>query len=101
MKRKTAEEKEKIVKEVEKIGIIEGCRKYGISATTYYDWERKYKVNGLKGLSAYNVRSDKDYKRIEKENAQLKELLIAKELQILLQGELLKKKMEQWKTKEK
>jgi transposase-like protein len=101
MKRKTAEEKEKIVKEIEKLGIIEGCRKCGISATTYYDWDRKYKANGLKGLSAYNIRSDKEFKRLEKENAQLRELVVSKELQLQLQGELLKKKMEQWKTREK
>jgi transposase-like protein len=101
MKRKTSEEKEKIIKEIEKLGVVEGCRKYGISAITYYEWDRKYKTYGIKGLSAYNVKSDKEYKRLEKENAQLKELVVAKELQIQLQAELLKKKMEQWKTKEK
>lgn len=101
MKRKSSEEKEKIIKEIEELGVVEGCRKYGISATTYYEWDRKYKAYGIKGLSAYNVKSDKEYKRLEKENAQLKELVVAKELQIQLQAELLKKKMEQWKTKEK
>jgi transposase-like protein len=101
MKRKTSEEKEKIIKEIEKLGVVEGCRKYGISATTYYEWDRKYKSNGLSGLSAYNVRTDKDYKRLEKENSMLKELVVAKELQLQLQGELLKKKMEQWKTEKK
>lgn len=101
MKRKSSEEKEKIIKEIEKLGVVEGCRKYGISATTYYEWDRKYKTYGIKGLSAYNVKGDKEYKRLEKENAQLRELVVAKELQIQLQAELLKKKMEQWKTKEK
>ena len=101
MKRKTAEEKERIIKEIEKLGVVEGCRKYGVSATTYYEWDRKYKSLGLKGLSSYNVRSDKEFKRLEKENAQLKELVVAKELQLQFQAELLKKKMEQWKTKEK
>jgi transposase-like protein len=43
MQRKTAEEKEKIVIEIEKPGqIIEGCRKYGISASTYYQWHERY-----------------------------------------------------------
>jgi transposase-like protein len=101
MKRKTSEEKEKIIKEIEKLGVVEGCRKYGISATTYYEWDRKYKSKGLSGLNAYNVRTDKDYKRLEKENALLKELVVAKDLQLQLQGELLKKKMEQWKTEKK
>lgn len=101
MKRKSAEEKEKILKEIEKMGIIEGCRRYGISATTYYDWERKYKAHGIGGLKSYNTNMSKDYKRLEKENAQLKELVVAKELQIKLQTELLKKKMGLWRTKEK
>ena len=97
----SSEEKEKIIKEIEKLGVVEGCRKYGISATTYYEWDRKYKSNGLRGLSSYNVRTDKDYKRLEKENSLLKELVVAKELQLQLQVELLKKKMEQWKTEKK
>lgn len=78
MKRKSSEEKEKNIKEIEKLGVVEGCRKYGISATTYYERDRKYKTYGIKGLSAYNVKSDKEYKRLEKENAQLKELVVAK-----------------------
>jgi transposase-like protein len=47
MKRKTSEDKEKIIKEIEKLGVVEGRRKYGISASTYYDWDRKYKSNGF------------------------------------------------------
>lgn len=34
MKREPPEEKEMILKEIEKLGIVEECRKYCISATT-------------------------------------------------------------------
>ena len=71
---------------------MEGYRKYGVSATTYYEWDQKYKSLGLKGLSSYNVRSDKEFKRLEIENAQRKELIVAKELQIQFQAELLIKR---------
>ncbi len=93
MKRKTPEEKEKILKDIEKTGVVEGCRKYGISANTYYDWKRKYNNYGLKGLSTYNKISDKKYKNLEKENALLKKIIIEKELKIQMQEELLKKRM--------
>lgn len=101
MKRKSPEEKEKILKEIEKLGIVEGCRKFGISATTYYDWDRRYKSNGLSGLKNYTRHNEADVKRLVKENAQLKELLIAKELKLQMQSELIKKRMPEWKRKEK
>lgn len=100
MKRKTSEEKEKIIKEIEKVGIVEGCRKHNISASTYYTWDRQYKSHGIKGLRSYSKNDQKDLKRLEKENALLKELIISKELQIQMQADLIKKKMEQWKTRE-
>jgi transposase-like protein len=31
------EEKIAILKDIEKTGVVEGCRKHGIYATTYYD----------------------------------------------------------------
>lgn len=101
MKRKTSLEKEKILKDIEKLGIVEGCRKHGISASTYYEWDRKYKSYGLKGLGAYNQVSDKDLKNLENENALLKKIIIDKELKIEMQAELLKKKMLQWGKNEK
>lgn len=101
MKRKSAEEKEKMIKEITKLGVIEGCRKFGISATTYYDWDRKYQALGIKGLSSYSKDNDAEKKRLLKENARLKDLLVEKDLKILMQGELLKKKMEEWKRKGK
>ncbi|MCB9309881.1 MAG: helix-turn-helix domain-containing protein [Lewinellaceae bacterium] len=67
MKRKSPEEKEKILKEIEKLGIVEGCRKFGISATTYYDWDRRYKSNGLSGLKNYTRHNEADVKRLVKE----------------------------------
>lgn len=100
MKRKTAEEKEKILKEIEKLGVLEGCRKHNISASTYYTWDRQYITHGIKGLRVYSKADQQDLKRLEKENALLKELIVSKELQIQMQAELIKKKMQQWKTKE-
>jgi hypothetical protein len=40
-------------------------------------------------------------RKLEKENKILKEILAEKELEIKMQAELLKKKMEQWKSVKK
>lgn len=55
MKRKTSEEKARILKDIEKTGIVVGCRKHNISACTYYAWDLKYKLEGLKGLGFLKI----------------------------------------------
>lgn len=101
MKRRTAEEKEKILLDIEKTGVVEGCRKHGIAATTYYEWERKYKSYGLKGLKSYRQVSDSDLKKLEQENMRLKAIVAEKELKIKMQDEIIKKKMLLWDKKRK
>jgi putative transposase len=101
MKRRTAEEKEKILLDIEKIGVVEGCRKHSIAATTYYEWERKYKSYGLKGLKSYSRVTDSDVKKLEQENTRLKSIVAEKELKIKMQEELLKKKMLLWDKRKK
>ncbi|NMC58104.1 MAG: transposase [Candidatus Methanofastidiosa archaeon] len=43
----TGEEEEAILRDVEKPGIVIGCRKYGLYATTYYAWKKKYDKAGI------------------------------------------------------
>jgi putative transposase len=96
---RSIEEKVTILKDIKETGIVEGCRKHGIYATTYYDWERKYKEKGADGLvPRYGRKRNTEVKRIIKENERLKKLLAEKELELSIQRELLKKKMEQWKS---
>ena len=101
MKRRTAEEKEKILFDIEKTGVVEGCRKHNIAATTYYEWDRKYKAHGLKGLQSYIRHTNSTIKNLEQENARLKIMVAEKELKIKMQDELIKKKMLQWDKKGK
>ena len=98
----TGEEKEAILRDVEKPGIVIGCRKHGIYATTYYAWKKKYEEGGIEALrSKYSRKELKDLKKLEKENARLKQLLAEKELQLQIKDELLKKKIQQWKSEKK
>jgi putative transposase len=100
--KRTPQEKEKILLDIQNLGVIAGCRKYGISRTLYYDWLDKYNASGLDGLEDRRGKNmDAHIKRLEKENRILKELLAEKELESKLKDELIKKKFGQLGKKEK
>lgn len=93
------EEKVSILKEVETFGVVETCRKRGIYASTYYDWKRKYDQNGEEALRpGYSRREHRDIKKLEKENERLKKIVAEKDLELQIKTELLKKKIQQWKS---
>ena len=89
----TKEEKEKIILDIQRLGVVAGCRKHAIHATLYYSWLEKYNAHGIDGLDG---RRQKDLsaklKQLEKENKLLKEMLAEKEMENRLKGDLLKKK---------
>lgn len=92
--KRTPEEKEKIILDIQRLGVVAGCRKHCISKTLYYDWLEKYTSNGLEGLFDRRGKSmDLMLKRLEKENKLLKEMLAEKELESRLKDELLKKRL--------
>jgi len=100
--KRTPQEKEKILLDIQNLGVIAGCRKYGISRTLYYDWLDKYNASGLDGLEDRRGKNmGAHIKRLEKENRILKELLAEKELESKLKDELIKKKFGQLGKKEK
>ncbi len=95
----SVEEKVSILKEAKTAGIVETCRKHGIYAATYYSWKEKYNQNGAEGLRpGYSKQEHKDLKKLEKENERLKKMLAEKDLELGIKTELLKKKIEQWKS---
>lgn len=102
-KTRTAEEKERIIQEIQKIGVVAGCRKYNIYASMYYDWLERYEASGIKGLEDRRKAPTPDtlVKKYEKEIRLLKELVAEKDLTIRLQDELIKKKNSEWKRKGK
>jgi len=98
----SVEEKLAMLQDIEKGDIVEGCRKHQIYPATYYLWRNQYRLNGEQGLGSKSGRkSDKELRRLEKENLQLKKLLAEKELESSLKDELLKKKIAQWKNEKK
>jgi putative transposase len=94
---RSAEEKERILSDIQRLGVIAGIRKYNLSKSTYYEWLERYQASGLEGLEdRRKVNIDAQIKRLEKENKLLKEILAEKELESKMKDELLKKKIAQW-----
>jgi putative transposase len=94
--KRTPQEKEKMLLDINSLGVAVGCRKYALSKRLYYDWLYRYNALGLEGLEDRRGKNlDAQFKRLEKENKMLKELLAEKELESKLKDELLKKKFGQ------
>jgi putative transposase len=95
--KRSKEEKEKILLEIQKMGIVAGCRHFGLSKSLYYDWARRYSAFGIDGLEdRRRVDFEAANKKLAKENELLKKLLAEKEMEGRLKDELLKKKIAQW-----
>ncbi len=95
----TVEEKLAILKEGESNGVVQTCRKHGIYKSLYYVWKEKFEANGEEALKPqYVKRNERELQRMKRENARLKQLVAEKELELQLKAELLKKKMQQWKS---
>jgi putative transposase len=102
LKRRSKEEKEKLLFEIQKLGVVAGCRRYSVEPSTYYVWLERYQAHGINGLEDRRSQNhDAMIRKLEKENKILKELMVEKDLEIRMQAELLKKKMEQWKNAKK
>ncbi len=91
-KKWSLKEKLEILSDSEELGVVEACRKYGVSTGTFYNWKKKYDAHGETGLKVvYDVRS-KELKAAEEEIRILRKLLGNKEIELEVQRELLKKK---------
>lgn len=89
-KKFTEQEKLSILKEAENEGVKKTLDKYGLYPATFYYWKRKYANTNAGG--AKHIASASTVRKLEKENAMLKQLLAEKELESKLKDELLKKK---------
>lgn len=92
-KKFTEKEKLSILKEAEKEGVKKTLSKYNLYPATYYYWKKKYTSLGADGnLHPKGIYDASTVRKLEKENAALKQLLAEKELESKLKDEMLKKK---------
>lgn len=91
-KKWTLKKKLEILASGEEIGIVESCRKYGVSTGTFYSWRKKFEQKGEAGLKVTYDSKSKELKAAEEENRVLRKLLSDREIELEVQRELLKKK---------
>ena len=92
-KKFTEKEKLSILKEAEKEGVKKILGKYNLYSATYYYWKKKYTSLGSdSNLHTKGIYDVSAFRKLEKENAALKQLLAEKELESKLKDEMLKKK---------
>lgn len=91
-KKWTLEKKLEILSSSEDLGIVETCRKYGVSTGTFYSWRKKFESKGEAGLKVTYETKSKELKVAEEEIRILRKLLGDREIELEVQRELLKKK---------
>ena len=96
----SAEEKLAIIKESENHGVVSTIRKHGIYAQTLYGWKQKYDLEGIQGLEHPYKRTNPEFKKLQMENLQLKQILADKELMLKIKDDLLKKTIARSKKSE-
>lgn len=91
-KKWTLAQKLEILSSSEEIGVVETCRKYGVSTGTFYSWKKRFDQKGEAGLKVtYDIKG-KELKQAEEQIRVLRKLLCDKEVELEVQRELLKKK---------
>lgn len=91
-KKWSLEEKIETLSSSEEIGVVEACRKHGVSTGTFYSWKKKYDRLGEGGLKVTYDTGSKELKESQEENRILRKLLSNKDIELEVQRELLKKK---------
>ncbi|MEM0942184.1 MAG: transposase [Bacteroidota bacterium] len=87
------EEKLGILSESKQKGVKVTLAKHGIYPATFYSWRKKFETMGEEGFRhGITPAQLKEIKRLEKENAMLKQIIAEKELESKLKDDLLKKK---------
>ena len=87
-------EKIEILNYSEEKGVAQASREYEVSPGTIYKWKEKFALYGELGLSRKKpglLLNETEFKRLKRENEQLKLLLAEKELENRIQREMLKK----------
>ena len=90
-RRFTPEEKLSILRESEREGTTETCRKYNIARSVLRYWRKKYLASGKDGLKGEYKKIDPLVRAMEEENFRLKKIIAKQALEIEVKDELLKK----------
>ena len=87
----TPEERLSLIREAEREGFTETCRKYNLSPALLSRWKQKYLTKGSEGLKPAYRRVDPELRALEEENERLKKIIARQALELEVKSELLKK----------
>lgn len=87
----TPEDRLSLIREAEREGFMETCRKYNLSPTLLSGWKRKYLEKGSEGLKPAYRRVDPDLRALQEENERLKRIVANQALELEVKTEMLKK----------
>lgn len=86
------EEKKEVLKYANEYGITKASREYNVSTPSICKWRRGLEEQGEESLINQNVNDrELEFKRLLKENRELKALVAEKELALRIKDSLLKK----------
>lgn len=86
-----------LLKEAEREGFSETCRKHNLSPTLLSVWRKKYLSKGTEGLKPSYRRVDPEVKELQEENERLKRIVSRQAMELEVKSELLKKTPIQFK----
>jgi putative transposase len=88
----TVAERAGFLNEAREAGVVETCRKHGITSKTYYQWLARYQSGGVEALAPQKKAAENaELVSLRRENERLKRLLADKELALDIKDALLKK----------
>jgi len=88
----TVAERAALLNEAREHGVVETCRKHGITSKTYYQWLERYQSGGVEALAPHKkAAANAELVALRRENERLKRLLADKELALDIKDALLKK----------
>src|SRR5690606_7518796 len=90
-KRISPEERLSLLREAEREGFMDTCRKYNLAPTMLNRWKKKYLEQGVEGLKPAYRRVDPELRALEEENERLKKIIARQALELEVKSELLKK----------
>ena len=78
-----------LLKEEEREGFAETCRKHSLSPTLLSIWRKKYLSKGAEGLKVSYRRVDPEVKALQKENDRLKRIEACQAMELEVKTEML------------
>jgi putative transposase len=89
----TPEGRLSLLKEAEREGFTETCRKYNLSPTLLSVWRKKYLSKGAEGLKPSYWRIDPEVKALQEENERLKRIVARQAMELEVKTEMLEKRL--------